>query len=437
MVSAGGGTESVRDVQDAGHGPWWRRQLSGELWRNRDFLHLWAAQSVSLLGTQITSLALPLVAVLTLEATPGEMGALRTAQAIPTLLFGFVAGALIDRLRRRPVMIWTDLGRAAALATIPLAYAVGSLEFWWLYLVGFVVGTLSLFFDVAYFSFLPSVVEKEQLVDGNSKLEISQSGASLLGPSVGGALVQLMTAPVAIVLDALSFLFSAVLLRRIDAVEAPARPDESHERLVSSIREGLAFLWAEPTLRPLAIGSAFFNFGIGIYGTIGILYFSRDLGLRPAMIGIVVAGFGPGFLLGALLAGRAGARFGVGPAIVYATISSSLWLLLTPLVEGSPRVVTLVLASANVLIGIGGEVWAINNLSLRQNVTPAHLLGRTNATVRMIAFSTAPLAALVAGVLGETVGLRPALFVGACFPFLSALTLARSPVRRVRAISHA
>ena len=436
-MSADGGTDSVTGVTDAGQVSWWRRRLSGELWRNPDFLYLWAAQSVSLLGTQITSLALPLVAVLTLEVTPGEMGALRTAQAIPTLLFGFVAGVLIDRLRRRPVMVWTDLGRAAALATIPLAYATGSLQLWWLYLVGFVVGTLSLFFDVAYFSLLPSVVEKEQLVEGNSKLEISQSGASMLGPSVGGVLVQIMTAPVAIVLDALSFVFSAVLLRRIDVVEAPAQPNDSHQRLMSSIREGLTFLWAEPTLRPLAIGSAFFNFGIGIYGTIGILYFSRDLGLSPAMIGIVVAGFGPGFLLGALLAGRAGARLGVGPAIVYATVSSSLWLLLTPLAEGSPRTVTVVLTCANVLIGIGGEVWAINNLSLRQHLTPVHLLGRTNATVRMIAFSTAPLAALVGGVLGETVGLRPALFVGACFPFLSALTLAHSPVRRVRAIRHA
>lgn len=434
-MSMRGGQVSGTAVQDAAPLPWWHRPFQGALWHHRDFLHLWAAQSVSLLGSQVTTLALPLLAVLTLDASAGEMGALRTAQVIPTLLFGFIAGALVDRLRRRPVMIWTDVGRGAALATIPLAAAVGALDLWWLYLVGFVVGTLSLFFDVAYFSYLPSVVARDQLVEGNSKLEISQSGAWMLGPSAGGVLVQLVTAPVAILLDALSFVVSAVLLRRINVAEPPARPER--QRLLAAVREGSAFVWREPILRSLAIGSAFFNLGIGVYGAIGILYFSRALGLSPAMIGIVYAGFGPGFLLGALLAGRVAGRLGVGPAIVGATVVSSCVLLTTPVVAGTPGTVMLVVAAANLLTGITGEIYAINALSLRQRITPDHLLGRTTATMRMIAFSTAPLAALIGGALGEAVGLRPALFVGACFPFLSALTLARSPVRRVRASEHA
>ncbi len=412
--------------------PWWRRLLEGDLWHNQDFLRLWAAQTVSVFGSQITSLALPLAAVLTLQATSAEMGVLRATQAVPALLFGLVAGAVADRRRRRSILVWTDIGRALALGLIPLAAMMDLLTIELLFVVGFVVGTLSLFFDIAYFSFLPSVVQRQQLVEGNSKLEVSRSASQIVGPGLGGFLVQLLTAPFAIALDALSFLVSALLLRSIHAREVAPSPREDRPSVLAEIREGLGFVMGSPILRALVAATATFNLGLGVLFTVYILYLTRILDLSPALIGVIFAFTGPGFLVGALLAGYGAKRLGVGPVIMAATGLGSASLLVIPLTSGPSFVVVPLLAGANLLNGLTGQIAMINHLSLRQHITPDRLLGRTNATMRFISWSAAPLAALVGGTAGEAVGLRSAMFLGALLTMLSVFWLALSPVRGLR-----
>jgi Na+/melibiose symporter-like transporter len=412
--------------------PRWRRPLQGDLWQNREFLRLWAAQTVSVFGSQVTTLALPLAAVLTLQATAAEMGVLQATQAVPALLFGLVAGAVVDRCRRRPVMVWTDVGRAIALGLIPLAAMTDLLTIELLFVVGFVVGTLSLFFDIAYFSFLPSVVLREQLVEGNSKLEVSRSAAQTAGPSLAGVLVQVLTAPLAIALDAVSFLVSALFLRSIHAPEAAPSPRQDRPSMLAEIREGLGFVVGNPILRALVAATATFNLGLGLLLTVYILYLTRILGLSPALIGVIFAFTGPGFLVGALLAGYAAKRLGVGPAIIAATGLGSASLLVIPLTSGPASAVVPLLAGANLLYGAMGQIAMINHLSLRQHMTPAPLLGRTNATMRFISWSAAPLAGLAGGAAGEAIGLRPAMFLGALITILAVVWLALSPVRGLR-----
>jgi predicted MFS family arabinose efflux permease len=424
-------TENTQDPEPERR-PWWRRPLEGDLWHNQEFLRLWAAQTVSVFGSQITSLALPLAAVLTLQVTAAEMGVLQATQAVPALLFGLVAGAVVDRRRRRPILVWTDIGRALALGLIPLAAMMDLLTIELLLVVGFVVGTLSLFFDVAYFSFLPSVVQRQQLVEGNSKLEVSRSASQIVGPSLGGVLVQVLTAPLAIALDALSFLASALLLRSIRAPEAAPSPQEDRPSVLAEIREGLGFVIGSPILRALVAATATFNLGLGVILSVYILYLTRTLDLSPSLIGIIFAFTGPGFLVGALLAGYVAKRLGVGPAIMVATGLGGASLLVIPLASGPSLVVVPLLAGANLLYGVMGQIAMINHLSLRQHITPDRLLGRTNATMRFISWSATPLAALLGGTAGEAVGLRPAIFLGALLTMLSVFWLALSPVRRLR-----
>lgn len=412
--------------------PWWRRPFEGDLWHNQEFLRLWAAQTVSVFGSQVTTLALPLAAVLTLQATAIEMGVLQAAQAVPALLFGLVAGAVVDRRRRRTVMVWTDVGRAIALGLIPLAAMMDLLTIELLFAVGFVVGTLSLFFDIAYFSFLPAVVLRGQLVEGNSKLEVSRSVAQIVGPSLGGVLVQLLTAPFAIALDAISFLVSALFLRSIRAPEAAPPPREDRPSMLTEIREGLGFVVGNPVLRALVAATATFNLGLGLFFTVYILYLTRNLGLSPALIGVILAFTGPGFLVGALHAASAAKRLGVGPAIMAATGIGSATLLVIPLVGGPSFAVVPLLAGAHLLYGVMGQIAMINHLSFRQHITPDRLLGRTNATMRFISWSAAPLAGLVGGLAGEVVGLRATMLMGALITMLSVVWLALSPVRSLR-----
>lgn len=276
------------------------------LWRHPDFLKLWAGQTISLCGSQITLVALPLVAVLTLHASPAQMGLLRAFQTAPALLIGLFAGAWVDRVRRRPLLVGADLGRAALLGLIPLAAALGALRMPTLYAVGFAIGVLTLCFDVAYFSFLPSLVRRDQLVEGNSKLEVSFSVASIGGPGLAGALVQLVSAPLAILLDAASFLLSALALALIRRDEAPA-PRAGRRPIRREIGEGLRAVGGDPILLALAALPATINLVNGLTVTVSFLYLTGKLGFTPAVIGGVLTATGPGFLLGAILAGRDGA----------------------------------------------------------------------------------------------------------------------------------
>ncbi len=298
------------------------RRPGGPLWRNGDFLLLWGAQSVSQVGSQVTGLALPLAAILVLHASTFQVAALNVVDVLPFALFSLPAGVWVDRLRRRPLMIAADWGRAAALASIPVVYAFGGLTLAQLYVVGFVTGTLTVCFDVSYQSYLPSIVEKSQLGDGNSKLEVSRSVAQLSGPGLAGVLVGAISAPFAIAVDAASFVGSAVLMSAIRKVEElPETLATARRRMHEEIGEGLRFIVRHPIMRPMLIWVATSNFAGTVLFSIFLVFAVRDLHLHAATIGLLFSLGNVGTLLGALLATRISRRFGIGPALVgYAAI---------------------------------------------------------------------------------------------------------------------
>ena len=403
--------------------------------RNADFVRLWAAETISQFGTQISLLAIPLVAVTLLNATPFEVALLGTIEFLPFILFSLPAGAWVDRLRRRPILIAGDVGRAVVLASVPAAYWLGVLTLGQLYVVGFVVGTLTVFFDVAYQSYLPSLVERDQLVDGNGKLEASRTVALSAGPALGGGLIGLVTAPLAILADAASFLLSGVFVLFIRRREpAPDRHADEHGRARGSLRqevaEGLRYVLGNRYLRGIAASTATSNFFSNVAYATFIVYAVRDLGLSPLEIGLTFGLGNVGSILGALSADRIARRFGVGPTIVAATILSGPGLLLIALAPRDLPVPFLIAGSF--LQGVGIVVYNINQLSFRQAITPTSMQGRMNATMRFIVWGTIPLGTILGGVIATVVGLQAAIIVGAVGALLAVIPLVITPVRTLR-----
>ncbi|MFC1974840.1 MFS transporter [Chloroflexota bacterium] len=298
--------------------------VPANLWQNRAFLRLWIADVLSRSGSQITSVALPLTAVLVLEATPGQMGLLGVAGSLPNLLFGLFAGVWVDRMRRSPILVGADLGRALLLGSIPVAALLGYLTFAHLVLVVFVTATLSIFFILAAVSILPSLVEGEQLVEANSKLAMNGAVLGVAGPSIAGGLVQIVSAPIAIAVDAASYILSALSLGGISASETLLRKKETRGNIWREIGEGVQELIRTRILKALTLAACAGTLGGGIIGTVLVLFLTRDLGLAPVAIGIVFAFSGVGSVVGAGLAGYADRRMGIGPAII---LSSFIWVL--------------------------------------------------------------------------------------------------------------
>ncbi len=401
----------------------------GGLWRQADFLKLWSAETISQLGTQVSQLALPLVAIIVLDASAFQVAFLTTVEYLPFVLFALPAGVWVDRLRRRPILIFADVGRGAVLLSVPIAYALDALTIWQLYVVGFAVGVGTVFFDVAYQSYLPSLVERARLVEGNSKLEISRSGASIAGPGMAGALVGVLTAPYAVLVDAVSFFGSAGFLARIRTEEERPEPLES-PHLGRELWEGLRYLVRHPYWRPMSASIATSNFFGNVGFSIFLVYAVRTLDLSPQVIGFSLVPLGAGGLAAALFAGRISTRFGVGPTIIGAgALVGPAWLLV-PLAPTSFPIPFLVVSFA--LLGFAVIVFNITGLSLIQTLTPERLLGRLNASRRFIVWGTIPLGALVGGVLASTIGLLPTLWVGAIGSCLSFIPILLSPLRRLR-----
>ena len=401
------------------------------LWRHRDFMKLWIGETISLFGSQFTFLALPLIAAITLRASPAEMGILSAVETAPFLLIGLFAGVWVDRRRKRPLLIAGDLGRAILLATIPLAALAGLLTIIQLYVVGFLVGICTVFFDVAYQSYLPALVGRDQLVEGNSKLEVSRSTAQLTGPGIAGVVIQVLTAPIAIFLDVLSFLLSGLFIGTIRRAE-PVPRNGGHASMLAEIREGLGVVFGNPYLRAIAGCTATSNFFGNVVGALFILYATRDLGLTPAAIGIAMGLGNVGGLAGALLAGRLANRVGIGPIIIGSILLTSLGGL--PLIIATPSTAIVMLVVSGLIIGLGNTIYNINQVSLRQAIVAQRLQGRLNATMRFLVWGTLPLGGLVGGVLGQFLGLWPAITIGICGGMLSFLWVLASPVRGLRRI---
>jgi MFS family permease len=362
------------------------------------------------------------------------MGLLGAFEFAPFLLLSLFAGVWVDRMYRRPVLIVADVGRALLLGSIPAAAFLGVLRIEQLYVVGMLTGVLTVFFDVAYQSYLPVLVSREHLVEGNSKLEVSRSVAQIAGPGIAGALVQLITAPVAVLVDALSFVASVISLLLIRVKEpVPVHQDgETSGNIWSELREGLGVVLGNPLLRSIAGSTATSNlFGNGLQA-IFVLYLTRELGLQPAIVGLIYAASGPGALLGALVAGDASRRFGLGATIIGSAAMSQVANLLIPLASGPLPVLIAILMLASFLVGICNPVYNINQVSLRQAITPDRLQGRMNASMRFIVWGTIPLGSLLGGALGQTIGLWPTIVAMALCGLLAPLWVLFSPVRQLR-----
>ncbi len=395
------------------------------------FRWLWFAQTASQLGSQFSHLAIPLVGALLLDAKPFEMGLLLAAESVPFLLLGLPAGAIVDRQPKRRILITSDLLRALVLFTIPLAYWLECLTMAHLLLVALLVGVGTVFFDVAYMSYLPQLVGKEHLVDANAKLESTNAGARILGPGLAGSVVQLVGPAVALIADVIGFLASAVALGRIRGERFPAAP-VSRLRLTTDIREGLECVWGNPMLRPLLLSTAHFNLFSSASAAVFMLFAVNQLELSATALGTAFALGNVGLLAGAAWAQGASAHFGLGRTIWVTTLLSGLGALLVPL--ATPATALPMLVTSLAFVGFNMMLYNINQVSLRQSITPTELQGRMNATIRFIAWGIQPLGALAGGMLGETIGLLPTLVVAALGSAGSAFWILTSPVARLRDI---
>ena len=394
------------------------------------FRNLWLATAVSQLGTQVSELAIPFIAVTTLRAAPFEIGVLNAVQFLPILLLSLVVGVWVDRLRRRPVLIASDLARALILFSIPVAAIWHVLSLPQLYIVGFLVGSFTVLFDVAYQSYLPAVVDREQFITANSRLQVSEQGASVIGPALGGSLISLLTGPIAVIVDAVSYLASAGFLLRIRQKEpAPVRA-EAEVGVRREIADGLRFVWRQPILRAMAMTAGLTQlFGRMVFAVL-LLYLVREVGLGAAGVGTIFSLGSVGFVVGALIAGRVSAALGMGRAIAVAAVLASASPLLYafgPRALAGPQV-----AAGFFLYGVAAVVWTVNNLSLRQALTPPALLGRTNASMRLLGWGAIPIGSVIGGLLGGAIGLRQTILLAALGSLLASIPVWFSPLPRLR-----
>jgi MFS family permease len=407
------------------------RRLGG-LWRHRDFLSLWGAETVSQFGTQVTLLALPLVAIVTLDESTFRVAVLTSVEYLPFLFFTLPAGVWVDRLPRRPILIVANLGRATALISVPLAHWAGVLTIWQLYLVGFVVGVGTVFFDLAYMSYLPRLVGRAELVEGNAKLEMSRSAAQVAGPGLAGLLVSALTAPIAIAVDAVSYLVSVVLMGRIRTVEAVASREERRS-LRAELREGLGYVFRHPYQRGIVAAVAISNFFGQLVFAILLVFAVRELDLSAAAIGVILSLGSVGALLAAVTARRVGDRLGVGRTILLAAFLFGPGTLLIAVAPVDYAAVFIVAAIA--VVGYGGTLFNVTMISLIQAITPDRLLGRANASRRFVVWGVVPIGGFVAGALATAIGLRATMTVGAIGGVLAVVPILLSPVRSVGRIS--
>jgi MFS family permease len=403
--------------------------------RDAAFRRFWIGQSISFIGSHVTELALPLTAVLLLDATADQMGLLTAIGYAPFLLIGLVAGVWVDRMRRRPILIATDLVSAVAIAVVPVAALLHVLRLEMLFAVAFVFGIVEVIAPVAYQSFVPTLVGRDRLVEGNAKLEASHSVASIVGPSLGGYLVELLTAPIALVVDFVSYLFSAVLLATVRVVEPPPLPREDDATVRRQIAEGLRLVLATPILRSLVVCGAIHNFFSRMIDALIILFAVDAIGLSPGEIGLVLAAGGPGALVGALAVERLGQRIGVGPVILLSQVATGVSRLMIPLAAVSGDGAIIVLAASTFLLGLVRTTFNISQVSLRVAITEDRMHGRVNATMRFIMWGVTPFGALAGGLLATTaLGLQGTLLLAGIGVLLASVPLLARPLRTVRSI---
>jgi predicted MFS family arabinose efflux permease len=395
--------------------------------RDRDFIKIWIAETISLFGSQITGLALPLVAVTVLNATAFQMGLLRMFGQVPFPMFSLLAGVWLDRIRRRPVLIVADFLRAILLLSIPVAAVLNQLTLLQLYIVIFGVGTLSVAFEVAHFSYVPTLMPRELLVESNSKLQVSYSVAELGGPGIAGLLTQFISAPFAVLANVVSYVFSGLLLRTVRTPEVLQPLSQSKTSVWRDISEGMRALMGHKMLRAIIISSILsVTFGAALM-SIYVLYLTVELDFSPATIGFIFAAGGSAAVIGAVLAKLAATRLGLGPAIISGWFINGFARLLIPLAAG-PGAIYMML-SAQIFIGGAGTIANIHQWTYRQQVIPDRLLARVTASQRFLVYGSSAVGSLLGGVLGTWLGLNTTLWVCAILGLMGPIYALFSPLR--------
>ncbi|MFG2424684.1 MFS transporter [Streptomyces sp. NPDC048448] len=401
------------------------------LWRDGDFRRLWMGQTASQLGEHASLLVLPLFAVMTLNAGAGQLGVLRAVGQAPILLLSLFVGAWVDRWRTRTVMVLTDVGRTLTLGAAAVAGYLGWFGLPALFVVAFAVGALSVFFDVAYQASLVRLVERDQLVRGNSALEGSRSAAQIGGPALGGALVSLLSAPIAAASSALFFALSFLSIRRIRRIESIPTSSERPPRVWRRIHEGLRFVAGDSSLRTVCLASAAFQFSLAAMMTVYLLFLPRELHLSGTAVGLALAAMGPGALLGSVLAARLPSRFGHGAVLVSAAALGDSVFLCVPAVHDSSAVTVPALLAINFVFGTSNQLVSVTVMAVRQAVTPDGMQGRAAATIAFVGMGLTPLGSLLGGYLSQEWDVRTSLLVTAAGMLLSPVLMALSPLARL------
>ena len=409
-----------------------RNPFASPLWRNPAFRRVWAAASISIFGSLITRLALPFAAILVLGSGPIEVALLRGVELVAALVFGLVAGAWVDRLRRRPVLIWADLGRAVLLGSIPVAFAFGVLAFWQLLVVSALTAILTTFFDSADTAYLPTIVERDRLVDANAALSASGSVSEFAAFGITGFLVQLLTAPIAIAIDSVTFIVSALLLGTIRTPEPPPPPHADREPVLAEIRDGLRLVVHDPVLRAFAIAQMTLAAMFGVFGAVWFLFVLEDLKIGAAVLGVIAAVGGVSGFVGAVVATRATRRWGIGPVAIAAMLLTSLGNAFIPIAPAAlPLVAIGCLVMAQIVGDSAATVYDITEVSVRQTLVHDRALGRVTSTFHVGAVLAQLAATLIAGILGEAIGVRTTAWLAPVGGLVGAAILWFSPVRHL------
>lgn len=387
--------------------------------RNRDFMKLWTGATVSAVGTQISALAIPLTAIVLLKASAFEVGLLIAAKYLPLALIGLLAGAVADRVSRRTLLVACDLGRALVLASVPAAYFLHALSIWELASVSLVGGTLDVFFDVAHPAYVVGLVDRSLLVEANARLQLSEQGASTIGPALASLLIALVGGPLAVAVDAVSFLGSAVALLTITAAGARLPASAPRTRIATEIVAGLRFVVRHESLRALVAASSLTNLFLRMLNAVLLIRLARDAGLPAPAIGLVLSIGEAGFFVGSLVAAKVTRRFGLANTFTFAALMvavSGLPVALAP-VPLAPTLTALGLF----VYGAAAVIWTINASAYRQTVTPPDMLGRVGAVSRVASWGMIPIASLIGGAFGAKFGAQPAMVIAAFGALLAPL----------------
>lgn len=407
--------------------------LERGLLRNRNFLWLWGGDTISQFGAQFTALAIPVLAVSLLGATEWEVGLLNAAQTAAFLIVGLPAGAWIDRMLKRKVMIGADLVRAVALALIPVLWFAQLLEIWHLLVVGAVVGVATVFFDVAYQSYVPILLPGSQVGSANSKLETTGQIARIGGPGIAGALLTIVSAPVLIIADAVSYATSAVFIWRIRDDERPSDP-AARESLAKEIGEGLRFVFGHPLIRRIVGTTAGANFFSTLTMTLEAIFILRMLDLGPASLGIILSFGAAGGLLGAVATPWVTKRIGEGTALSVSAVAFAVAVFAFPMAALLPGFALPILIAGAFLESFFVLLYNITQVTMRQRLCPPRLLGRMNASIRFVVWGVMPIASILSGVLGTTIGVVPTLWIGFAGTVLTSLFVLLSPLTTMRTL---